>query len=111
MWRDANSIPPQVSVWLAETLRRMSCIDKSVGRQLSIVPGKAAEALEGIADGVARPFELYIRICAFFVTLSYVSVTRPSWSPLQMAVQASEQILGHIMCTYEGKSPPTSFLV
>ena len=64
-----------------------------------------------IADGLARPFELYIRIRTFFMTLSYVPVARPSWFPLQMAVQASEQILGHIMCAYEGKRPPTLFLV
>jgi hypothetical protein len=111
MWRDANATPPQIALWLAEVLRTRSCVDKSVGHQLSIVPGKAAETLEVIADSVARPFELYIRIRAFFMTLSYVSVTRPTWFPLQMAVQASEQILGHIMSTYEGKSPPTHFLV
>ena len=99
---------PQISVWLAGTLRTRSCVDKSVGCQLPIVPGKAAEALEVIADGVARPFELYIRIRALFITLAYLLVARPSWFPLQVAVQASEQILGHIMFTYEGRSPPTA---
>ena len=111
MWRDCNASPPRVGVWLAEALRTRSCVDKSVGHSLAIVPGKAAETVAVIADTVARPMELYIRTRAFFMTLAYVSSPSPQWFPYQSAMAASEQILGHITATYDGRTPPVAFLV
>jgi len=110
MWRDANAMPARVSVWLAESLRPRSCVDKTVGHQLSIVPGKVAEAVAVVADDVAVPFELFVRARAFFMTLSYVALPKGDWFPYQSAVAASEQVLGHIMATYNGRTPPVKFL-
>lgn len=42
---------------------------------------------------------------------SYVSITNPGWYTLQSAIQASEHVLTHITCTYEGHTPPVRFLV
>ena len=72
IWRDATADPPRVTVWLAESLRTRSCLDKSVGHLLSVVPGKVAETIGVVADNVSKPFELYLRIRCFFMTLSYV---------------------------------------
>ena len=111
LWRECNASPPMVSVWLAEALRTRSCVDKTVGHSLSIVPGKAAETMTVIADNVKQPIELYMRVRAYFMTLSYVSSSTPDWFPYQSALQASEQVLNHITSTYDGRTPPTNFLV
>ena len=111
MWREANASPPAVGVWLVEALRTRSCVDKSVGHSLAIIPGKAAETVAVIADTVARPMELYTRTRAFFMTLCYISVPWSDWFPYQSALAASEQILGHITATYDGRTPPVNFLV
>ena len=76
LWRDFNQIKPQASTWLAEQMRTRSCIDKSVGAHMSVVPGKVCEVTEVIADNVVRPFELYIRVRVFFMTLAYISITQ-----------------------------------
>ena len=75
LWRDFNMSQPQISKWLAETLRTRSCVHKAIGHQLSLVPGKPAETIEVIADSIDKAFELFVRIRAFFQTLSYVSIT------------------------------------
>ena len=106
MWRDFQLDKPAISIWLAETLRTRSCIHKSVGTQLAVTPGKVPEAIGVIADKVDRSLELFIRIRAFFMTLSYVSVTDPDWSPLQVAMQASDQVLNYISAEYNGRAPP-----
>ena len=67
--------------------------------------------IQPIADCIEKAFELYIRIRAFFMTLAYISICKPNWFPLQGALQASEQILGHIACAYDGRTPPVQFLV
>ena len=45
------------------------------------------------------------------MTLAFVSVTLPDWFPLQIAILASDQILGAVSNTYRGKIPPVYFLV
>ena len=99
MWRGFSLHPPQITIWLAETLRTWSCVNKNVGHQLSIAPGRPAETIEVIAECIEKAFELYIRTRAFFMTLAYISICKPNWFPLQNAMQVSEQILGHITCT------------
>jgi hypothetical protein len=111
MWRDATATPPRVAVWLAESLRTRSCLDKKVGHLLSVVPGKVAETIGVVADNVTRPFELYLRIRCFFMTLSYVSILTPNWFPFQSATEASEMVLALIMTSYGKFSPPTNYLV
>ena len=98
-------------MWLAEVLRTRSCINKSVGHQLSIVPGKAAETVEVIAECIDKAFEIWTRIRAFFMTLSHVSILDIKWFPLQSAMAASEHVLSFITSTYEGRTPPVKFLV
>ena len=111
LWRDAMMIPPRPTVWLAETLRTRSCINKSVGHQLSIVPGRPAETVEVIADCIEKAFQLWTRIRAFFMTLAYATIGKPDWFPLQAALLATEHILNFITSTYEGRTPPVQFLV
>ena len=81
------------------------------GLQLAVIPGKAAEGIEVIADCVGKSFELYVRVRAFFYTLALVSITKPLWFPLQAAMQASEHVLTFITDEYDGRTPPVRFLV
>ena len=92
-------------------MRTCACTNKTIGYHLSIVPGKPAEALEAIAGSIDRAFELYKRIRAFFMTLAYVRITRPTWFPLQVAMLAAGQVMSYITCTYNGRSHPVRFLV
>ena len=101
MWRDFQMQPPQITVWLAEAIRTRSCVHRSVGHKLSIIPGKAAETIEVIADSIDKAFELWARIRGSLMTLSYVSIQIVKWFPLQSAMAASEQVLSFITCTYE----------
>lgn len=100
-----------VRVWLAEELRTRSCTSPRNGTQLAIVPGKPVSAVEVIADRVDKAFELFVRIRAFLMTLSYVSIETPAWYPLQIAMEVSEQIMGFITNTFDGRTPPLIFLV
>ena len=111
LWRDATAGRPQFSVLLAERLRPLSCVDKKVGHQLAIVPGKPVETEEIIADQVFRPVELYIRCRALFYMLAYVCIYKPDYFDLQTAIFVSEKILSLIMTLKQGRSPPVDFLV
>ena len=111
LWRDFCSTPPRLEVWLIEALRTRSCPAKMPNNLLSIVPGRPAEAMSIIADSVYHPMDFYARVRAFLMTLAYVSVTTPTWFPLQSAIAACEQILGFVMTTYGGKYPPVAFFV
>jgi len=64
-----------------------------------------------LIDEVTRSFELYQRIRAYFMTLSQVSIEKPEWFPLQIAMIASDQILSSISNTYRGQIPPVQFLL
>ena len=111
LWMDFNKDPPQVRVWLAEELRTRSCISRAVGHQLTVEPGGAVAAFEVIADCVDKSFELFVRIRAFLMTLAYVSISREGWFPLQVAMEISEQVMGFITNTFDGRTPPVQFLV
>ena len=111
MWREANMTPPQVSTWLAQTLRTRACLNNTMGTQLAVVPGRGVEAIEVVADAIEKAFELWVRIRAFFMTLAFVSIKYPKWFPLQSAMMASDLILQKIMATYKGRTAPLQFLV
>ena len=99
-----------VRIWLAEELRTRSCSNPRNATQLAVEPGRPVSAVEVIADRVDKAFELYVRIRAFLMTLAYVSVSDPTWFPLQTAMEVSEQIMKFITNTYDSRSPPLSFL-
>ena len=111
MWRELNMVPPQLSTWLAETLRTRACLHKSTGTQLAVIPGQSVEAVEVVADAIEKAFELWSRIRAFFMTLAFACVKTPDWFPLQSAMQASDLILLKIMATYKGRTAPLQFLI
>ena len=100
-----------VRIWLAEELRTRSCSNPRNATQLAVEPGRPVSAVEVIADRVDKAFELYVRIRAFLMTLAYVSVSDPTWFPLQTAMEVSEQIMKFITNTYDSRSPPLSFLL
>lgn len=60
MWRDFNTNPPQLSVLLAEQVHTRSCISKTVGHTLAIVPGKAVVSQPVLVDEVEKSFELFL---------------------------------------------------
>ena len=111
LWKDFQASPLSIAVWLAESWRTRACMNKTIGHQLSLVPGKPAETVEVIADSIDRAFELYNRIRAIFMTLAYISITKPTWFPLQVAMLAADQVMSYITCTYNGRSPPVKILV
>jgi hypothetical protein len=110
LWRDVNAPSPKIEVMLVESLRPLSCYDKSTGNMLTAAPGKAVEAMSVIVDTVARPMELYVRVRAWFVTMAYVSIRTPSFFDLQAAFFASDKILQFVTQTYnKGQVAPLSF--
>ena len=111
LWRDYGANPPHISVWLAETIRTRSNIKPVNGLRMSVVAGKTPVAEEVIVDAVDAAFELFKRIRAFFMSLTFVSILTPAWFPLQSAIMASEQIFTYVTATYNGRTPPIAFLV
>ena len=98
--------------WLAEELRTRSCSSPTKsGVGLEVTPGRPAMGVEVIADRVDKAFELYVRIRALLMSLSYVSIEDPAWFPLQIAFLVSEQIMGFITNTFNGRTPPLDFLI
>ena len=76
-----------------------------------MTPGRPAMGIEVIADRVDKAFELYVRIRALLMSLAYVSIEDPTWFPLQIAMLVSEQIMGFITNTFNGRTPPLEFLI
>ena len=111
MWGDFTSEPPQMRIWLAEEMRTRACLNKKVGHSMALVNGKTLETVEIIADAVDRAFELFSRIRAFFITLAYVSISTPTWFPLQAAMQVIDKVFQFIHASYNGRMPPVDFLV
>ena len=92
--------------WLAEELRTRSCSSPTkAGIGLEVTPGRPAMGVEVIADRVDKAFELYVRIRALLMSLAYVSIEDPTWFPLQIAMLVSEQIMGFITNTFNGRTP------
>ena len=111
MWRGFKREQPQLSVLLAERLRPRSCITQPNRNMMAIVPGRAVVAQPVVIDEVTRSFELYQRVRAYFMTLSQISIEKPDWFPLQIAMIASDQVLTSISNTYRGQVPPVQFLL
>ncbi len=115
LWRGVAAAPPppppQLDVYLAEALRPLSCMDKSVQQSLAIVPGKAPEVVTAVVDQVTKPMELWIRVRAFFMTLAYVSIKTPGFFSYQSAVFVSENMFARITNTFRGQPAPTSFFI
>ncbi len=111
IWRGVAAVPPQVDVYLAETLRPMSCMDKSLQQSLALVPGKAPEVVSAAVDVVTKPIELWMRVRAFFMTLAYVSIKTPEFFDYQSAIFISEKVLGWVTNTFQGRPAPASFYV
>ena len=111
MWRDFNSDPPRLVVWLAEKLRTRASINQAVGHQLALIPGQPAVTETIVVDQVERSFELYVRARAFFHTLSLTTILMPDYFPLQTAMMASEMIVAGVCASYGGRAPPVQFLV
>ena len=76
-------VPPQISTWLAETLRTRACLTKHTGTLLAVTPGAKVEAVRVVADEVEIAFELWMRIRAMMMTLSFISISKPEWFPFQ----------------------------
>ena len=111
MWRDYNATPPQLSVLLPEQLRPRSCIVKSVGATLAVAPGQPVKAMAVVIDEVEKSFELFLRIRAWFMTLAWVSVTDPMWFPLQVAILATDQVMGSVSQQYLQRKSPSGTLL
>ena len=93
----------------ARQKRTRAIVNMPTGTLVSIVPGQTVEGVEVIADCIERAFELWVRIRAYLMTLSYVSVLKPDWFPYQAAVAVSEQLLVFMTDTYRGHSPDVDF--
>ena len=109
LWRDAVANPPRIDTILVENLRPMSCSDRSVGTQLSIVPGRTVETQAVMVDHVSKPIELYSRCRAWFITMAFVNIRRQAWFDYQSAIFGSERILKFVSQTFQGQHAPVSF--
>ena len=54
MWRDFQSDPPRLGVWLAEKLRTRASINQAVGHQLALIPGQPAVTETIVVDQSGR---------------------------------------------------------
>ena len=111
IYRGLLEDPPRLEITLVEALRPMSCTDKALGTMLAVVPGRSIEPVTVVADTVLRPFDVYLRVRAWFFTLAFISVKRPQWFDLQDAWYASERILYFVLSQYNGITPPTNYFV
>ena len=112
LWRSIQLDPVVMDVLLVETLRPMSCSDKSAGAHMQLVPGKAPVVVQTLpSDSVNRPFEFYARIRAWFVTMADVATRHPDFMDLQTAIHASDTIFGFLSQTFSGQPAPLAFYI
>ena len=111
LWREHLMSPPQITFMDARQMRTRAMINMPTGTLVSIVPGQSVEGVEVTADTIERAFELWLKIRAYLMTLSYVSILKPDWSPYQAALYVSEQLLVFMTDTYRGHSPNVDFLI
>ena len=93
LWKEVNNSPPKVEVMLMEQLRLASSTIRNPGAMLDTIHG---------------PTEVFMRARAWFFTISYVSIRRKSFLPLQAAIFGSEKIMA--LCLKSNNQPPTSHL-
>ena len=103
--------PSTITFMVAREMRTRAMINMPTGTLVSIIPGQTLEGVEVIADSIERAFELWVRIRAHMMTLSYVSILKPDWFPYQAAVVVSEHMLVFVTDTYRGYSPDVDFLI
>ena len=86
LWREFNSSPKALSYWDARNLQPRSMVNAPTGTMMTIIPGEPVESTQVIADGIDRTFELWSRCRAYLMTLSYVSITEPTYFRYQQAI-------------------------
>ena len=111
MWRLATAEPQQTDTTLAEHLRVLSSITRPCGTVVSLVPGKAVSASEVHIDAVTRPIEMYVRARAWFCTMAFVSIRKPTFFDYQTAIYGSDRILSFVSQTFGGFPAPTSHYI
>ena len=107
LWHDFCMDHRELDHWFANKIRhRGEGNPRNVAHTLSLVPGKPIESMAVVLDVVEDKIELWTRIRALLMTLSYVSIEEPDWFPLQVAVLTAEHILKLITATFNKERPP-----
>ena len=109
LWKDVQLEYPRVQVILLARLRLASSTSTARGTTVAFAPGQLPQATSDIADMVHGGVEVFTRIRAFLYTLSYVSIRKPGFLPLQAAIFGSEKIFA-LCLGNSGRPPPVSFL-
>ena len=111
LWKQINMDPPLIETWFAQKIRHKGeGPPTSVGQTLSVV-GKSVEGATVILDLVEDKMELWMKIRAWFMTLCYVSVGKPTYFPYQLAVLVSEHVLKLITATFDKRRPPLQHML
>ena len=111
LWKEVNLDPPMIEPWFAQKIRHKGeGAPTSVGHTISVV-GKSVESLQVVLDMVEDKMELWMRIRAWFMTLCYVSISKPKFFPYQLAVLVSEHVLKLITATFDKRRPPLQHMI
>ena len=111
LWKAANAEPSTVEAVLMESLRLFSQKSRASGTMIKLVPGRAVAPLNVEVDSIHGAMEVFTRASAWFMTMAFVVIRKPTWFDLQTAIFASDKVLELVQQTSGGHSPPlTHFL-
>ena len=106
LWKAANATAPCIDSVLMENLRLLSQKTRATGTLVNVVPGRTVSAATFETDQIFGPMEVYSRSRAWFMTMAFVAIRKPTWFDLQTAVFASEKMFELVQVTSRGQTPP-----
>ena len=107
--RELLGTPRQLSIILPSTMRTLSCTDPGSKQVLVKTAAGQLETQTEVDDQIRGLNELYQRLRAFLFTVSYVTISEPTWFPYQSALNMSEHLFRFFYNRFDGQHAPLQY--
>jgi hypothetical protein len=107
--RELLGTPRALSIILPSTMRTLSCTDPGSKQVLVKTAAGQLETQTEVNDQIRGLNELYQRLRAFLFTVSYVTISEPTWFPYQSALNMSEHLFRFFYNRFDGQHAPLQY--
>ena len=106
-----NMTPKTFKLVLPDKLLLLNVVGTSLGNSMVFLNGQLPKSSEIVVDPVGDVDELWLRIRALLSTLSYISITRPTWFSFGDSEELSDNFFSWMHTKYEGRRLSLQFFL
>jgi hypothetical protein len=103
--------PKTFKLVLRDKLLLLNVVGTSLGNSMVFLNGQLPKSSEIVVDPVGDVDELRLRIRALLCTLSYISITRPTWFSFGDSEELSDNFFQWMHTKYDGRRLPLQFFL